>query len=192
MQSLTQTPLLALPAELRTHIWNLTLGGGVFDIYCWRSCNRQRAATSVLNPQINFAALLRTCRQIYNEARLIPLKRNAFQIDSEDALQLCFDLFELWARHATVEVHLVTWRKIRMMEGVSSIPRQSTEIVNVQDLGGLRKVYIELRWGESLVGSENLDKSEERSRQSIMCQSKHIDIDFTCSSSPDFAAVRLV
>jgi hypothetical protein len=192
MPSLTQTPLLALPAELRTHIWNLTLGGGVFEIYCWRSCNRERAATSVLNPQRNFAALLRTCRQIYIEARLIPLKRNAFQIDSEDALQLCFDLFEPWVRHATVEVHLVTWQKMRMMEGVSVLPRQSAEIVNVRGLGGLDKVYIELRWGESLVGFENLDKSEERLRQSIMCQSKHIDVDFTYPSSPAFVAVQLV
>jgi hypothetical protein len=192
MQSLIRSPLLALPAELRAHIWKTTLGGGIFEVYCWPSRSRQRAATRVLNPQRNFAALLRTCQQIYSEARLIPLKHNAFQINSEDALQLCFDLFEPWARCAIVEVHLVTWRATCMIEGVSIIPRQIAELVNVRDLCGLHKVYVEVRWGSSLGNPVSLDKAEERLRQSIMCQSKQVEVDFRRSSSSAFPAVQLI
>jgi hypothetical protein len=79
-----------------------------------------------------------------------------------------------------------------MIEGVSIIPRQIVEFINVRDLCGPRKVYVEVRWGSSLGDPKSLDKAEERLRQSIMCQSKEVEVDFRRSSSSAFPAVWLM
>jgi hypothetical protein len=185
--------LLVLPAELRLQIWTLALGGHRFQIYCWPSYNRQRVGTSVLNRQRNFASLLRVCRQIYYEARLLPLQHNAFRIRSEDAMNVWFEKLEPWAQQAVAEVHLVTWRATHMIEGLNVLPRQISDSLNLRQLSGLKRMYIEVCWkGGDRDSEENLNNSECRLRRSIKGQNEGMHIVFRRSSFSSIASLQLV
>ncbi|KAF2850756.1 hypothetical protein T440DRAFT_518050 [Plenodomus tracheiphilus IPT5] len=83
-----QVSLLRLPPELRNQIWQLALGGHVFNArYVNKTIEvtgRKESGTSPL-PQGGGAynlALLRTCRQIYAEAVLYPYQCNIFDVST--------------------------------------------------------------------------------------------------------------
>jgi hypothetical protein len=136
--------LLLLPAELRIQIWNCTLGGMVFDVYSWPSCDT-KLSTRILNRQKNFLSLLRTCHQIYSEARLLPFKTNAFRIKNEVGIPAFVDTFEVIEREAIAELHLVTLGAKYMTESLSYFSKNMPAILALQRLPELKKLCIEVR-----------------------------------------------
>lgn len=85
-QNQTDSPLLRLPAELRTKIWQSTLGGNrilppeiirCHDFYPCPS-NVYLFAESYENMRY-FLSLLRVCHQTYHEARLFPFSCNIWE-----------------------------------------------------------------------------------------------------------------
>ncbi|CAN9366812.1 unnamed protein product [Alternaria alternata] len=66
------SPLLRLPPEIRNVIWKLVLGGNVYRTWL---CGRLESPSP--EPK-NVMALLRTCRQVYAEAALMPLTLTIF------------------------------------------------------------------------------------------------------------------
>jgi hypothetical protein len=64
--------LLVLPPEIRNDIWKLVLGGKIYH-----ARNNDRFQTSQAESK-NATALLRTCRQMYAEAALMPLTLTKF------------------------------------------------------------------------------------------------------------------
>jgi hypothetical protein len=137
--------LLLLPAELRIQIWKCTLGGMVFDVYSWPSCDVKKISTRILNRQKNFLSLLRACHQIYSEARLLPFKTNAFRIKNEDGIPAFIDKFKVIEREAIAELHLVTLGVKYMAESLSYFPKSMPAMLVLQRLPGLRKLCIEVR-----------------------------------------------
>ncbi|OAL42815.1 hypothetical protein IQ07DRAFT_667264 [Pyrenochaeta sp. DS3sAY3a] len=137
--------LLSLPAELRNQIWKHTLGGTVFEVYCWPSYDTRKIASRILNRQKNFLSLLRTFHQIYSEARLFPFNSNAFRIKSEDGIPAFLNKFEASEREAIAELHLVTLGAARMVEGLSYFPKTMPDLLALQRFPGLRRLCIEVR-----------------------------------------------
>jgi len=74
------SPLLRLPGELRTRIWEYVLGG--FELRSMFPDHSQpRKPRRMIPPfaeRSNGTQLLRTCRQIYTETALLPYKTNTF------------------------------------------------------------------------------------------------------------------
>ncbi|KAF9729785.1 hypothetical protein PMIN01_11718 [Paraphaeosphaeria minitans] len=140
-----ESSLLCLPAELRSLVWMHTLGGMVFEVHCWVSYGVNSFATRILNRQKNFLSLLRTCRRIHAEARLIPFMFNAFRIKSEQGLHAFVDTFEAAKREAIAEIHLVTWRAVHMVERLSDIPQPVPDNLALAQLPGLRKLCVDVR-----------------------------------------------
>lgn len=137
--------LLSLPAELRNIIWAFVLGGKTFDIKCeiripWG------VITKNITTQGNSLSLLRTCRQIYSEARLFPFRFNGFQFRSEDAFQPWLDRFEKAQQAAIAEVHLVTWKAKHMVESRGFAPRKLGDVFPVGRLEGLQRLRVEVRY----------------------------------------------
>ena len=139
------SPLLSLPAELRSIIWALVLGGNVFDIKCeiripWG------IAVNNATIQRHSLALLRTCRQIHSETRLFPFTLNAFQFKSEDAFKPWLSRFDPAQRAAITQVRLVTWKARHMVESRGFAPRRLGDVFPVEMLTGLRRVDVEVRY----------------------------------------------
>ncbi|KAH6638235.1 hypothetical protein C7974DRAFT_451532 [Boeremia exigua] len=75
------TPLLRLPPEIRNRIWEHTLGRSSFRAQVSKQ-GRKNVATMVSlsdEPGVG-VALLRSCRQIYSEAAMMPICLNTFVI----------------------------------------------------------------------------------------------------------------
>ena len=72
------SPLLRLPPEIRTDIWKYVLGGKTFRAIYHSQCTDLFKFLCPLSEAHNATALLRTCRQIYAEAALMPLLLNNF------------------------------------------------------------------------------------------------------------------
>jgi hypothetical protein len=79
----TASNLLRLPAELRLEIWKFTLGGHAIthpifykDFHRPHCCPYDWARTKEGNHVPEFLNLLYVCRQIYQEARLLPFSCN--------------------------------------------------------------------------------------------------------------------
>ncbi|KAL5404406.1 hypothetical protein PMIN04_012604, partial [Paraphaeosphaeria minitans] len=137
--------LLYLPAELRNRIWMHTLSGMVFEVHCWVSYGVNSFSTRILNRQKNFLGLLRTCRRIYAEARLIPFKFNAFRIKTDQGLHAFLNGLEATKREAITDIHLVTWRAMHMVERLSDVPQPVLDKLALARLPGLKKLYVDVR-----------------------------------------------
>ncbi|KAF2622721.1 hypothetical protein BU25DRAFT_204842 [Macroventuria anomochaeta] len=140
-----KSPLVSLPAELRNIIWALVLGEKTFDIKCevripWGT------TTTNLTIQKHYLSLLRTCRQIHSETRLLPFKLNIFQFKSEDAFKPWLNKFDQAQRAAITEVRLMTWKAKHMVESSGFVPRRLGDVFPVEMCAGLRKVRVEVRY----------------------------------------------
>ncbi|KAF7671513.1 hypothetical protein GT037_010325 [Alternaria burnsii] len=69
------SPLLRLPPEIRNIIWKLVLGGKVYRTWLCGQIGSSPTHTT------NAMALLRTCRQVYAEAAIVPLTLTMFSTD---------------------------------------------------------------------------------------------------------------
>jgi hypothetical protein len=190
-----QTPLLRLPAELRVQIWKYALGGKMYQVYCWPSDNYHKNPTRVLNSERNYLSLLRTCRQIYQEARLIPFTSNCFRIKNEAGFQTWLDELDTPQQEAIAELHLVTLGVMQMVGHLYHVPKLSPNTPIIQRLPGLRKLCIEIgsqytcpscRKGLCEKYTPEATRAKERSRQHISNGNKRIDVVFkhvSCISS---------
>ncbi|KAH4935014.1 hypothetical protein HBI79_080140 [Parastagonospora nodorum] len=74
------SPLLRLPGELRSRIWEYVLGG--YELRSMDIKNSQQITIQRMVPPFaerrNGTQLLRTCRQIYTETALLPYRANTF------------------------------------------------------------------------------------------------------------------
>jgi len=77
-----------MPAEIRNAIWKLVLGGKVY-----RSHWKGRFYPSPTEPK-DATALLRTCRQIYSEAAIMPLALTIFSVDNVRAAERSIKKFK--------------------------------------------------------------------------------------------------
>jgi hypothetical protein len=185
-----QAHLLRLPAELRNIIWGYALGSNTFDIHCWFSYSRERIITKVLNRQKNFLSLLRTCRQIYSEAHLLPYRFNGFRIRNEDAIIPWLNGLERSRLNTITEIHLVTWRARRMLEGTTFFPKPMTDVIPLQRLPSLRRLCVEVRvqrsgqlckqraCGTCHACDAELLQSEEQLRSYVTNQNKKVEVIF--------------
>ncbi|KAF9699458.1 hypothetical protein EKO04_002099 [Ascochyta lentis] len=141
-----KTPtLLALPAELRNIIWALVLGDKTYDIKCKVQIPWGTAITNV-TAQANNLALLRTCRQIHSETRLLPFRLNAFRFTSEDAFKPWLSKFDKAQQTAIMEVQLVTWKAKHMVESKGFAPRRLGDVFPIEKFEGLRTLRVEVRY----------------------------------------------
>ncbi|KAI9873501.1 MAG: hypothetical protein M1830_000334, partial [Pleopsidium flavum] len=94
-------PFLKLPGELRIKIYELVLGGHLLHVYKDTEPNRNKPTVFRCSKYRETwpcrqwgrkldLALLRVCRQIYHEARTIPLTTNTFKFNEPDALKKFF------------------------------------------------------------------------------------------------------
>lgn len=139
-------PLLRLPAELRMQIftWVFTRATPL-SIHCWRRYTPFCFSTRVMQYPSGFLALLLTCRQIYNEARLLPFKCNTFRFKSQDAFEPWLARFCPEQIRAFRKIELVTWMARHMVEGESWVAKRVEDCLPLHKLRGLRKVRIEVR-----------------------------------------------
>lgn len=75
-----KSALLRLPTEIRQEIWKYVLGGKTYLASCFSGryySESYRFAPSTAEPRKGMS-LLRTCRQIYSEAVLYPLREATF------------------------------------------------------------------------------------------------------------------
>jgi hypothetical protein len=140
-----QLHLLCLPTELRIHIWNLVLGGTTFEIECQVQIPWGCATTNT-TIQANSLALLRTCRQVYFETRLLPFRLNSFKFKSEDAFRPWLRIFDAAQQGAIQNVHLVTWKARHMVESRGFAPRRLIDVFPIEKFEGLRRIHIEARF----------------------------------------------
>ncbi|KAF1944057.1 hypothetical protein EJ02DRAFT_432624 [Clathrospora elynae] len=76
------SPLLRLPPEIRNQVWELVLGGEVFRaVFTPSNLHTKYKLTSSPAEPTKEMALLRTCRQIYAEAAMMPLILNKFSFE---------------------------------------------------------------------------------------------------------------
>ena len=81
-----------MPAEIRNEVWKLVLGGKVY-----RS-NLKGTFLSLPTEPKNAMALLRTCRQIYSEAAIMPLALTIFSVGSVREAMRSFNKLKLSQR----------------------------------------------------------------------------------------------
>ncbi|KAJ4341965.1 hypothetical protein N0V95_007061 [Ascochyta clinopodiicola] len=143
--TLKTATLLALPAELRNIIWALVLGDTTFDIKCKVQIPWGTAITNV-TAQKNSLALLRTCRQIHSETRLLPFRLNKFRFSSEDAFKPWLGKFNKAQQTAITEVYLVTWKAKYMVESRGFVPRRLGDVFPIDKFEGLRVLRVEVRY----------------------------------------------
>lgn len=139
------SPLLSLPAELRNIIWAHVLGGTTYNIKCEL---RIPWGTTIKNTTVqeNSLALLRTCRQIYSETRLIPFRLNTFHFKSEEAFKPWLAKFDKTQQAAITEVHLVTWKAKHMVERRGFAPRKLADVFPIETFVGLKWIHVEVRY----------------------------------------------
>lgn len=144
LQKSTASPLLSLPAELRNIIWSNVLGDHIFDIKC---SVRIPWGLSVANTTTSphSLALLRTCRQIHAETRLLPFTINTFQFKSEDAFKPWLAKFDSAQKAAIQHVRLVTWKARNMVESRGFAPRRLVDVFPVEMFMGLSEMEVEVR-----------------------------------------------
>lgn len=76
-----KSPLLRLPPEIRSRIWEYTLGYTIVRAHVpYSRSHKPRLRTSSDEPGIGMA-LLRSCRQVYSEAALMPMRLNTFAFE---------------------------------------------------------------------------------------------------------------
>ena len=198
------TSLLCLPAELRNMIWEYVLGGNIFEVHSWFSYSRGRTMTKVLNQKKNSLSLLRTCWQIYSEARLFPYRFNGFRIKNEDTIAPWLSGFEAFKLKTITEIHLVTWRAGRMLEGSSFFPNRMPDVLPLRQLPGLRRLCIEVRLQRNRARCKKavcgicedcdaeLVQSEKELKRHVFNQNKQIKVVFTRVSFATMAALRVL
>ncbi|KAJ4987365.1 hypothetical protein SVAN01_07103 [Stagonosporopsis vannaccii] len=146
MSSTTKSsPLLFLPAELRNIIWTLVLGETIVSIDCEIRIPWGIRVKNSTAKQHNLA-LLRTCRQIHNETRLLPFILNTFQFRSEDVFKPWLARFKPEQRLAIAQIRLITWKARHMVESRGFAPRKLGDVFQVEMFGGLRRVDVEVRY----------------------------------------------
>ncbi|KAH3989403.1 hypothetical protein HBI25_120030 [Parastagonospora nodorum] len=83
------SPLLRLPGELRSRIWEYVLGG--YELRSVYIKNSQQITVKRMVPpfaeRMNGTQLLRTCRQIYTETALLPYRANTFILETLDTIK---------------------------------------------------------------------------------------------------------
>jgi hypothetical protein len=200
-QPVQQAPLLCLPAELRNEIWKLILGGTTFEVYCWPSYCPKKMTTRILNRRKNFSGLLRTCRQIYREALLFPLTQNGFRFKNEDGLGPWFDTFDRSKQKAIAEVHLVTWKAAHMVEGVNWSLKKIQDVLPLQRLSGLERLYVEVRTKSSCkacrqdlceVCEPRLNLAEAQLREFVVNYNGRVDVVFRRHSFATVAGLQVL
>jgi hypothetical protein len=200
-RSIQQVSLLGLPAELRNEIWKLALGGRIFEVYCWPSYCPKRMATMILNRCKNFSCLLRTCRQIYHEARLIPLAYNGFRLRNEDGLIPWLDTFDKCKQEAIAEIHIVTWRAVHMVEGLGWSLKQVSDVLPLQRLSGLERLVVEVRTKSSCKACRQdlctnceprLELTEARLKGFVASHSERVDVVFRRQPFATIAASQVL
>ncbi|KAH5287573.1 hypothetical protein HBI70_021740 [Parastagonospora nodorum] len=84
------SPLLRLPAELRSMIWNYSITDKVYIVSTKRSIfepSGQYVRLRPLSPPPGWVGLLRASRQIHSETANLPLPLNSFHISSPEHLE---------------------------------------------------------------------------------------------------------
>ena len=137
--------LLSLPFELRTKIWSYALGGALFEVYCWQSHDPDRMETRIANRGKHRCSLLRTCRQIHDEAKLFLFRYNGFLFKNEDAISPWLLRFGESELDAMSEIRLVTWGAKHMIQGHRSCLRPISAVLPLNRLRGLINLDIEVR-----------------------------------------------
>ncbi|KAH5409324.1 hypothetical protein HBI46_172450 [Parastagonospora nodorum] len=116
LRNAEQSPLLRLPAELRTKIYQYTLGGLEItltrSIIAQRLClnSRERAANDERHPFYKLpspSATLLSCRQVNSEAKLLLFSSNHFSIESFEPFMEFLDALSPAQRNAIGTVRIV-------------------------------------------------------------------------------------
>jgi hypothetical protein len=111
------SPLLRLPPEIRNRIWEYTLGHTTFGINVPFSRYQKPTIKRPSNEPIINTALLRSCRHIYLEAALIPMRLNTFVF--HDGTWMIKRAMKLLKTHQ--------WRNIKNIRFVISSPNMWPE-----------------------------------------------------------------
>ncbi|KAF1997465.1 hypothetical protein P154DRAFT_537143 [Amniculicola lignicola CBS 123094] len=108
----TQSPLLRLPAELRSKIFDYALYHGDLTTETIRDAGRRHA---VLKPKIaNCLSLLTTCRQTYDETALKFFQLNTFVFDGIDHDGNGLNDLRIWIRALKKTAYRTSVKNVRL------------------------------------------------------------------------------
>jgi hypothetical protein len=119
-----ESPLLRLPAETRNQIYESALSNPTYEFGLE---GRGRASNPNFEP--HRLGLLRTCRRLYHDTRLLPFNLNEFQFDWSLTLRSFHDILTVAQRHAVRRVNFyfdfgfedVTWLARHSLNGPQHI-----------------------------------------------------------------------
>ncbi|KAJ4345395.1 beta transducin [Didymosphaeria variabile] len=97
------SPFLQLPPEIRSTIYEYTLGDETFKI-----SPQEHILGKTERKKKEYLALLLVSRQVYVETALIPFKMNAFQADNPRPLKAWVGLLPIAAQQSITRIHLST------------------------------------------------------------------------------------
>lgn len=137
---------LCLPTEIRLEIYGYVLTSQwPLTVQCWKHYTTSTFATRIVQYPKCFLSLLRTCRQIHAETRLLPLQLNTFRFKSQDAFLPWLEKLGAGRASALRNVELVTWMARHMVEGGSWVAMRLEECFPLRQLEDLRIVKVEVR-----------------------------------------------
>ncbi|KAF2622061.1 hypothetical protein BU25DRAFT_426018 [Macroventuria anomochaeta] len=177
----TMSPLLCLPAELRNRVFAYILGGYEFKLQGgWNGrCQARHILSDVGGHGI--LGLLRTCRQIYAETRMLPFALNTFSCDD-------YPTVERWVRRIPVQMRTVRFLKVSwIISPTSNDNRYRRETCGkrfdshyiLSQLEGVIKAEVELR-NDGFENKATPSMKQCLSEASLLSMFPEVEFVFTC------------
>lgn len=136
-----QSPLLGLPAEIRNEIWKLVLGGKEYRATSITG-GTYKLSSSPLEPT-HAMALLRTCRQIYAEAALMPLAHNTMSFEYLSVIKVAINKLKPHQRKniTCIKINLLSPNCVHQL-GPSYIMNKRVSLPRI--LPGLKEIHVRI------------------------------------------------
>ncbi|KAI4941643.1 hypothetical protein J4E91_010674 [Alternaria rosae] len=148
--NLATSPFLNLPSEVRNRIYELTLGGNIWEI-------DTEARAINLTPKADrndHRDLLLVCRQIYGESRVLPWSLGSFKCVSEDRyIRRWIAKFRRWVAKFPPEFRRAITSIILVDEEAGDAPLKDELLkewttrsnLSLQDFPGLKRLQVQVR-----------------------------------------------
>jgi len=170
-----------MPAEIRNAIWKLVLGGKEY-----RSDWKARFYPSPTEPK-DVTALLRTCRQIYSEAAIMPLALTIFSVRCVREAERSLKKFKPNQRKQITTLQFpVSWPHMDMYLGeLCSAVHRSALLRSLSALQELRILVLSVQ--DPVVTREKVEEAVyEHSKPSIQDMPFAVKVDHTHQGWGDY------
>lgn len=173
------SPLLRLPAELRTQIWNYVLGYKLLSMwYTYKLPLRQARIAAPYTDRTNVMDLLRTCRQIYVESACVPYSLNIFSFDFYDSI---YDHFKRFTLHQRANITHIQLNNLDHFS-LQLLTQQPIEVVakqkkfNLSFLPALKQIHVVLLAAQFDAAQEGRGHMVEDQLKVLLAGSRNVEI----------------